>query len=219
MKLSPLFSYINTSSFIHKIPVVVKMLVMFFLSVVAFFLPWKIALLGFLISLALSLVAKIRFREIISDLRPAFFYALILYAVNITLAFIKLKKTDLFLWKKIIECFIPSPDFLPLFFRMAMSLSLTSLFFRTSGTASLSISLSRIESKITKKSSTPFADIISLTLAFIPRLALIWENLSLAWSARNGKKGIRKLFILLPLLFRKSMAEAEEKTMARLNRT
>jgi biotin transport system permease protein len=51
---------------------------------------------------------------------------------------------------------------------------------------------------------------LSLMLGFLPRFFEIWENANLAFDARAGKKGLRRLVILIPLVIERMMESAGE---------
>jgi biotin transport system permease protein len=51
---------------------------------------------------------------------------------------------------------------------------------------------------------------LSLMLGFLPRFFEIWENASLAFDARAGKRGLRRLIVLIPLTIERMMELAGE---------
>jgi biotin transport system permease protein len=51
---------------------------------------------------------------------------------------------------------------------------------------------------------------LSLMLGFLPRFFEIWENANLAFDARAGKRGLRRLIILIPLVIERMMESAGE---------
>ena len=55
---------------------------------------------------------------------------------------------------------------------------------------------------------------ISLMLAFLPRFFEIWEELTLAWKSRSGKKNLSRLLTLIPLLVERMMVKAAETASA-----
>jgi biotin transport system permease protein len=55
-----------------------------------------------------------------------------------------------------------------------------------------------------------FALGLSLMLGFLPRFFEIWENAGLAFEARMGKRGLRRLIILVPLVIERMMEMAGE---------
>jgi biotin transport system permease protein len=55
-----------------------------------------------------------------------------------------------------------------------------------------------------------FALGLSLMLGFLPRFFEIWETANLAFEARSGKRGPRRLIILIPLIIERMMETAGE---------
>jgi biotin transport system permease protein len=55
-----------------------------------------------------------------------------------------------------------------------------------------------------------FALGLSLMLGFLPRFFEIWETANLAFEARAGKRGLRRLIILIPLIMERMMETAGE---------
>jgi biotin transport system permease protein len=51
---------------------------------------------------------------------------------------------------------------------------------------------------------------LSLMLGFLPRFFEIWESANLAFTARAGKKGLRRLIVLIPLTIERMMEMAGE---------
>ena len=55
---------------------------------------------------------------------------------------------------------------------------------------------------------------ISLMLGFIPRFFELWETANLACDARSCKRGLRRLFILVPLVTERMMEAAADTALA-----
>ena len=55
---------------------------------------------------------------------------------------------------------------------------------------------------------------ISLMLGFIPRFFELWETANLACDARVCKRGLRRLFILIPLIIERMMETAADTALA-----
>ena len=150
-------------------------------------------------------------------------YAILLYAASCVLHsvyfFARIKETSSFSIKDVANIFIIESSYCTLLFRMALSLSITSIFYRTTGTAGFAYGFRVIEQAITRKDETPFSDMLSLCITFVPRIATFWKRIDTAWLARGGKQNIKKIISLTPILFRLSMREAWEKSLARENRT
>ncbi len=213
------FSYTPGKSLLHKIPPSIKVVLMPLLSVLAFVLPSALSLIFLLFCLLFSvIILKFSRKDIISTLKPLIAYFFILEIISIVLNLISEKNTFTLTFYFFLKLLRPSSDFLKLFLHISLSLEISSLFYRTTSITEFNEGFSSVEQFFTRKTATPFADMLSLTITFIPRLALFWQKINYAWKARNGKNSIRKIFILTPILFRVGMHEAWQKALSRENR-
>jgi biotin transport system permease protein len=62
----------------------------------------------------------------------------------------------------------------------------------------------------TRRAYSGFSLGLSLMLGFLPRFFEIWESAGLAFDARGGKRGLRRLTILIPLTIERMMEAAAE---------
>ena len=93
--------------------------------------------------------------------------------------------------------------------------AIASLFFAVTTMRELRLSIAKIETKINKKSSIAYFSLgISLMMGFIPRFFELWESANIAYKARSLKKGIRRLFIIIPLVTEKMMESAADTALA-----
>ena len=93
------------------------------------------------------------------------------------------------------------------------------ILFTVSTMRELRLSLASLELKIKKifgmNSTTAYISLgISLMLGFIPRFFELWETLNLACDARSCKRGLRRLYLLIPLLTERMMESAAETALA-----
>ncbi len=215
-----LFQFKSGTTFMHKLNPAVKVALMLLLSIAAFSAPWQYALAAYLLCIVFSMAA-LHFtpQQVLSDAKPAFAYLVMLYAAQILL-----NTADAFSaqtqWNfhTVASLFIPGTTYLPLLLHLALSLEITSLFYRTTSTNQFREGFAGIERFITRKEHTPFAESLSLVLTFIPRIALFWKQIDTAWKARGGRDSIGKIAKLTPFLFRTCMKEAYIKALARENR-
>jgi biotin transport system permease protein len=87
------------------------------------------------------------------------------------------------------------------------------LYFSVTTTHELKNSLSKAELFLLRpfKVTQPrFSLCLSLMLMFIPRFFELWENANLSYTARSGKKGIRRLMTTIPLVTEKMIIAAAE---------
>lgn len=209
------FHYKPGKSFMHKMPPAIKIILMLILSIAAFYCPLipSICIISALLIFSFTAI-KIRMPELISDLKPALIYAVLMYSASVISNLSELEdKKDFF------PCiFIQRQSYVSMMIHFLLSLEITSLFFRTTTSVEFTRGFNQIERKITRNKSTRISDMISLTLNFIPRLSDFWGRIEKAWKARGGKKGIKKIFVLTPVLFKTSMNEAYKKSLAIRNR-
>ncbi len=191
------------------------------LAIGAFYVPPLVALAVYVFLIIFSLAfLRLSPKEILKDNFPALSYAALLYAISIFLNAINFFKffPNENILKEALKIFIPRTSYVPLLLHLALSLELTSVFFKTTSVMQFNYGFRSIEHFFTRKERTPLADELSLTLTFIPRLTDFWLSLNLAWKARGGKDSPEKILKLTPALFKFSMNEAYTKAMAKENR-
>ncbi len=221
MSETQLFHYKCTNTILHRLPAWLKIILMLVLAGLSFYVPLQIGFyVWLLIILFAFFVLKFSIKEIAVDLKPSITYFIMIYSASLILnimTFISTQKAVS--TNAVIQILVPDRTYLSLFMHLGLSMQITSLFYRTTSTVQFNEGLSTIERIITRKQTTPFADIIALTITFIPRLSIFWHQIENAWKARSGKEKIGKITTLAPILFRVSMHEAYLKALARQNRT
>lgn len=217
------FHYRQGNTILHKMPPAPKTVLMLILSLMAFYVP---VLAGGIIYCILIFLAffyfKLSFRELFSDNKPAIFYALMLFIFDLISNIAGICKNGFEnseISLKILQILKPDSLFGKMSVQVFLSLQITSLFFRATTVVQLTEGFSAIEHFFTRKDKTVVADVISLTLTFIPRLMSLWQELCFAWKNRAGKDNPRKLKILCPFLIKRGMHCAWQKSMAKLNRS
>ena len=100
--------------------------------------------------------------------------------------------------------------------RILTSFVAAALLFSVTTMRELRLSLSAAELKLRGKNATIafFSLGVSLMLGFIPRFFELWETSSLACDARSCRKGIRRLFLIVPLLTERMMEAAADTALA-----
>ena len=212
MEGTSFFKYRPGKTFLHSIPSWIKIILMLILAIAAFYTPLIPALVLWLILIAFSFfILRFSFREILSDLSPTLIYASMLYIASLI---INISQASNFSAKVL----IPGKQNMELFSHMALSIEISSIFYRTTSPMSFRQGFSQIEGSLRRSDRTPLADALSLTISFIPGLAAFWHRADNAWKARCGKKGIKRILVLTPLLFRTGMRNAYQKSLALQNR-
>jgi energy-coupling factor transporter transmembrane protein EcfT len=160
-------------------------------------------------------------REQITDLQPAAFYGLFLYALSVFSVLLEADRHP-----EAIAVFTLKKHFLPAFLRLALVVQLSALIFRSTTSLEIRGAVSAIEASIRKGLSRipfvgqlvprkpRFAEGLALFAAFIPELFQTWTQIDLAWRARNGKPGLKKIKTLIFALITLSFSKASEKAKA-----
>lgn len=219
MKGSGFFHYQTGSSVLHRAPPAPKTVAMVILAALAFWVPPAVAAALWAALFCAGLCTKLRARDMLEDQKPLAFYAVLMWCAGfcVRLSAFCRSNTSVSLLD-IARLLAPDGSYLPFLAQLGCSLSVTSLFFRTTSTVQLHEGCAAIERAVTRKKTTPLADTLSLTLTFIPRLAAQWRQLETAWRARGGKASVRRILVLVPALFSLGMHEAWQKALSRENR-
>ncbi|MDR3283650.1 MAG: hypothetical protein LBS97_00535 [Treponema sp.] len=207
-----LFQYQMGHSILHKMPAIFKLLLLILLSIGIFFLPWKAALECVPLVCLGTRLCGFSFREQRRDLRPVVFYGEFLYLSALLSNWLKVSGTDfagITGWASLLSAvLIPTPASLTAFAHLWTLTQVSSLFFRTTSPIALRHGIAAV---------APFkgiAEAIALFFGFIPGVFECWNRLELAWAARGGKNGLRKIAVLTPLLVSRGFYEASQKAQA-----
>jgi energy-coupling factor transporter transmembrane protein EcfT len=205
MKRTP-WAYRKGSSVIHRLPPGLKIIGLISVSLAVFF-PGAVALpaAGALIA-AGGIAAKIRPWELLRGSGPLFL------VIAVTIALQALKFSPLGLNAEGLR------DGLLFGLRAAVSFAAGALLFSTTTMTEIKKSLSKAEFFLHMEKLNLSLG-ISLMLGFIPRFFEIWENANLAWEARGGKKKLRRLVCLLPLVIERMLETAAETAAAMESRS
>lgn len=211
------FHYKTGNSFLHKIPAWIKIILILVLAICSFYAPVKICIILFPIFLLFSFfLLNFTLSEIYSDLKPTIAYTILLYFATLILNLTTFLNTEE--KENILKIFVPNTTYIPLLVHLALSMQITSIFYRTTSIGQFKEGFSTIEKFFTKKDSSPISDTLSLTISFIPRIATFWNQIEKAWKARGGKENPQKILALIPRLFQVSMRFGYEKSLAITNR-
>jgi biotin transport system permease protein len=197
MVRNAVFGYKTIKGPLHKVPAVIKLLLLLPLSFICMSLQavWLGAFILFFF--LFSFFFGFSLREQFTDLKPAFYYAVLMYALCVFTNFIdNFKLTPV---KELYIMLIPNFEYLRIALRLALIVQISALVFRTTSALEIREAV-RLE-------------IISLFLCFIPEIFKIWASVNLAWKARGGKEGLFKIktvvFVLISLCFDKAALKAK----------
>jgi biotin transport system permease protein/energy-coupling factor transport system permease protein len=191
------FRYKTIKGPLHKVPAIIKLLLLLPLSFFCMSLPTFWLGTGIIICVIVSFICGLSPQEQLTDLKPAFYYAILMYILSV---FTDL--TDNFRlipYNELIKVLIPRHEYLKITLRLALIVQISALVFRTTSALEIREAV-RLE-------------IITVFLCFIPEIFKIWTSVNLAWKARGGKDGIVKIktviFVLISLCFEKAALKAK----------
>ena len=206
-----LFAYKNGNSFLHKCPAWIKLLFIPAAGILLLLAKWQFVPVAILCLLLLGFMVKISAHEQFCDLKPIFFYAVLLFVFELfmldykSFSAFEASFAEVFSWQNQKET---------VFFLLKLTavMQCASLLFKTSTSLELREGIFLIETKIRAslhlKNANTFSEMLFMFLNFIPMIAVIWAQLKRAWLARGGKNSIKMYVSLLPVLFFVSMKKA-----------
>ena len=221
------FRYKTVKGPLHKLPAVLKLFLLLPVSVICMSLPSLYLVAGITASVITAFLCGFTLREQLTDLKPAFYYAALMYALSIFSNIFDNRKniSIIFLHFSFSDIFLPRSDFIHIALRLTLIVQLSALLFRTTSSMEIRESLNIIERFIRLALSrlpiigkripaqTRFSENISLFLCFIPEIFSIWSSINIAWKARGGKNGLLKIkmsvFALISLSFEKAALKAK----------
>ncbi len=207
---STAFSYKLGSSFLHRCPAWIKLLLIPAISFAVFKLPPLFSFAIFFIQMILAFVLRFTIGEQLRDLRAVLYYAFLLI-------FTKMIGNVAVGQKNILVFLITEKETWILLLKLFCVMQTASILFKTSTSLQLREGLVYMELAVRKffcrkqqvqKMQTPLAQALSLFICFIPQVSKNWQQAELAWKARGGKRSLRMLLVLLPVFFSVGMKQA-----------
>lgn len=211
----PPFSYRPGSSAFHRFPAGLKLLGLLVLSSFVFASPYGL-IFSILLLIIACIVARIPLGGLLRGAKP-----LIMLALVIVLA-----RTIGTGYADTIISVEGFREGLIAALRILVVFTAASFLFAVTTMRELRLSLATMENRIKNIFSARrrkrngdqgiafFSLGISLMLGFIPRFFEVWETADLACQARSCKRGLRRLFILVPLVTERMMEAAAETVLA-----
>ena len=207
--MQSLFSYTKGNSIIHRTPAWLKILLLLAIPITLYLTPIQVCIVFIPLLFIVALIAKIGLGSFLKDLRPIIIYSLMILAIDVLSYFISSKNGS-----------IITKISLYMILRLLCAIEAVSIFFRTTGIYEITDCLQRIESALTfGRSKLVVSGMLSLFLSFLPQIFATWKDLELAYAARGGRKGVAKVFILMPKLISSSIKKADTTFLALLNRS
>jgi biotin transport system permease protein/energy-coupling factor transport system permease protein len=214
------FKYKTIKGILHKIPAAIKLflfppLCIFCLSFNHFFLVAGIITLS-----TAAFLCRFTLREQLTDMKPAFLYFCLMYVLSV-FSYSYEYWNKLPIHELVPLIFMPKSNFLQITLRLVVIIQLSALLFRTTSSLEIRESLRAIEKRILsplpfikrKEKQYLISESVCLFICFIPEIFTTWSSVNLAWKARSGKQGVRKIkttvFVLISLSMEKAALKAK----------
>jgi biotin transport system permease protein len=193
------FRYRAGKTVLHRVPAGLKLLAVMVLSTAACFSLYGLAATMVLI-LAASIAARIPPWELLKGTRMLAVLSLCVMLLNL--------QTPATGIVTALRIFIP-------FAAAALLFSVTTMRELRLSLGALEIRLKNLFAGRVQPRNVAFFSLgISLMLGFIPRFFELWETANLACDARLCKRGLRRLFLLVPLVTERMMEAAADTALA-----
>ena len=199
------FSYKPGTTFLHRCPVWLKLLLIPIVSIAAFNLPFYFAMSFCLVQTILAFLLHFTIREQLRDLKAVLYYAGFLILTKL-IGNVAAGQTD------VLTLVVTEKETWQLLLKLFCVMQTASLLFKTSTSLQIREGLEVMELAVRKlfhlKKCAPVAQTVSLFICFIPQVSRNWKQAKLAWRARGGKTNVRMLAALLPVFFSVGMRQA-----------
>ena len=219
------FSYKQGSSFLHRCPAWVKILLLPLLSLSIFYLPPYFALVLIALQTLVSFILRFTVREQVRDLKAVFYYAVFLIFVKIigslaaAISAGSLEAFELTVFPQAVITFLISEkETWLLLLKLFCVIQTASLVFKTSTSLQIREGLEvmelavrrslRLKPLVDGRPNASVAQAVSLFICFIPQVSKNWQQAERAWKARGGRKSLRMFAVLLPVFFSVGMKQA-----------
>ena len=228
MKAPTLFSFRPANSLLHRVPAGIKLIALLLATIMIFSANLRWLTVASICLLLLIPAGHIRLKVIARNLLIIFWYGIFIAAFRVSgkpaetaIILRELQAAGLYTWQ------------------LAIILLTGTFFYETTSTLDIRYTITRLQKGILRIlqpfiRKCPFlrqhefpdiALLLSLTLAFIPRIFIIWNDLNHAWDARGGcdRKGLspklRRITVLMPLVIAKLLIAATDTERAIRNRS
>ncbi len=139
-----IFKYKTVKGPLHKVPALLKFLLLLPLSVFFMSLSPKYLAAGIIAACVTAFFCKFTLYEQLTDLKPAAIYAVLMYGLSVFSTSIDALQT--FPEQSFLSLLTPNPDFLRITLRLVLIIQLSSLLFRTTSSGELREGLRTLES-------------------------------------------------------------------------
>lgn len=217
------FSYKNGNSFVHKMPVLVKILLIPALNILFFMLPFYFSAVLLVLQFVLACSIGFTLQEQFQDFKPVIYYAVLLYFTGFIAQFFSGLNAELgalgnessavsgrgvLVFQVLVQSLrttFTNPSTAIMLLKLFCIMQSASIIFKTSTSLQIREGVGAIEiaiRKILPVSKKPVCTTaVSLFVCFIPMVYKNWEQCKRAWFARGGKKSIKMYMTIFPVFF------------------
>lgn len=212
------FSYKAGNSFIHKMPPVLKILLIPALNILFFNLPLQFSLALIVLQFVLCCYLRFSFYQQFCDFKPVIYYAVLLYFTGFIARFLDLKNLS----EAAKITFSNAATFIMLI-KLFCVIQSASIIFKTSTSLQIRDGIGQIEGAVRKllpvSKKNKFTNVVALFVCFIPMVYKNWEQCKRAWFARQGKKSVKMYLTIFPVFFSVGIKQAWNSSKAILVRS
>lgn len=223
------FSYKAGNSFVHKIPAVIKIVVIPIINILFFILPFYFSLALLIFQFILAFYLKFTIKEQFADIKTVIYYAILLYLSSfighsLTIFFAPSNSSTFFteVLKQAFYKTFTNTETAIMLLKLFVVMQSASIVFKTSTSLQIRDGVSKIESAIRKvlpvSKKNKFTTAISLFVCFLPMVYKNWNQCKKAWFARSGKKSIKMYLTIFPVFFSVGIKQAWNSSRAILIR-
>jgi energy-coupling factor transporter transmembrane protein EcfT len=206
--MDSLFACTRCNSPIHRAPAWIKLLVLLATPVTIHLTPIYVCFSLMAFYVLLALVSRMGFTRFLRDLRPIAVYCVMISMIDVLSWVFFNRERD-----------IVTQTSMLMMLRLVCATEAASVFFRTTGTYEIGNTLRGIEKAITfGHTKYAVSGMFTLFLSFLPQIFRTWSGIDAAYRSRGGRRGIRKVLVLLPVLITISMKKAETTRLSLLAR-
>jgi biotin transport system permease protein len=221
----PPFAFRRGASPLHRCPAAVKLLALIGLSCAAYHSVFGLAAAALLLSVC-AVRAGIPPWQLLKGSRPLAVLSLCVIALRtFEPGAPGIRTPECIIWNRYIpDMHLPGVSAagfgagLLTAAQMLVVFAAAALLFAVTSMRELRRSLGAVEKRLTllvfKRPGGRFSLSISLMLGFIPRFFELWDDMNAACESRSGKRGSRRLFVLIPLVTERMLQTAAETALA-----
>jgi energy-coupling factor transporter transmembrane protein EcfT len=225
------FRYKKGNTVLHKTPAIIKLIALFAISALAMYVDINVLIIALPVALVTVLVfaryASLGAIDILTDMKPALYYAFSLYVISIvrnaSIA-VSVAASAGAASVDAANIFTPDMQYVYIALKLLFVMMVSALLFHSTSSIEIKNAICNIEYTLRRfvkrfakniSLATPVADCVALTLNFIPEIFELWARIELSAKARVNVRGLggklKRLRLVLTSLLAQSMYRASLK--------